>query len=181
METPERLAQAYPHLFRENSWPWGPVRMRFEALDIPPQDHLIANVNIVPYTDRGWVLLQFASGEWEIPGGTREPGEPWMETAERELWEEAGCRMQSPRLIGAWRCRSLAQRPHRPDLPFPDYIRLVLLAEVQLLASPANPPDGEQVELVAEVSLDEAVRRFGSQERLDLADLYRFAADLRQA
>jgi 8-oxo-dGTP pyrophosphatase MutT (NUDIX family) len=178
VEQAEHLVQAYPHLFRDNKWPWGPVRMRFEARENPPDDQLIANVNIVPYTDQGWVILQFASGEWEIPGGTREPGETWLETAQRELWEEAGCRMQAPRLIGAWHCRSLAPQHYHPDLPFPDYIRLVLLAEVRHLARPTNPPGGEQVRLVAEVTLDEAIQRFRSQDRLDLADLYRFAADL---
>lgn len=173
------LARSYPHLFRENTWAWGPVRMRFEACQSPPEDRLIANVNIVPYTRQGWVVLQFSGGEWEIPGGTREAGETWLETAHRELWEEAGCRMQVAQMIGFWNCHSQAATPYHPYLPFPDYFRLVLLAEVERLGSPTNPPDGEQVTLVAEVPLAEAVQRFLSQGRQDLADLYRFAAACR--
>lgn len=153
--------------------------MRFEARQDPPDDKLIANVNIVPYIARGWVVLQFASGEWEIPGGTREPGELWLETAHRELWEEAGCRMQAPQVIGAWKCRSLAAQPYHPHLPFPDYFRLVLLAAVERRGNPTNPPDGEQVSLVAELPLAEAEQRFESQGRQDLADLYRYAAAVR--
>lgn len=180
MQSTQDLAQTYPHLFRENRWPWGPVRLRFEARDNPPDDRLIANVNIVPYTAIGWVVLQFASGEWEIPGGTRERGETWFETAQRELWEEAGCRMQAPQIIGFWHCHSQAPEPYQPHLPFPDYFRLVLLAAVERLGNPTNPPDGEQVVQVVELPLEQAAERFSSQDRHDLADLYRFAAVIRQ-
>lgn len=55
-------------------------------------------VAIVPLDARGRVVLlrQFrvaASGEiWEIPAGTREPGEAPLKTARRELAEETGLR-----------------------------------------------------------------------------------------
>jgi len=55
-------------------------------------------VAIVPVHDNGDVVLlrQFryaAGGEiWEIPAGTREPGEPPARTARRELAEETGLR-----------------------------------------------------------------------------------------
>jgi ADP-ribose diphosphatase len=55
-------------------------------------------VAIVPLHDNGDVVLlrQFrypAGGEiWEIPAGTREPGEPPARTARRELAEETGLR-----------------------------------------------------------------------------------------
>ncbi len=103
----------YPHLFHEAIWPWGPTRARFLLLDKAPLTSQIANINIVPRIRTFWVILQLSDGQWEIPGGTLEPGEDYIHAIRRELKEEAGAELVSHQILGAWQCTSLTDKPYR--------------------------------------------------------------------
>ncbi len=173
----DNIAQQFPHLFNEVIWPWGPTRARFVRLDEAPPDRLISNVNLVPRVGRDWLAIRLADGAWEMPGGTLEPGENYLAAIQRELQEEAGAQMESFQLIGAWHCFSLAERPYRPHLPFPEYYRLVGLGEVTMIGAPLNPIDGEHVVAVESAPLATIIHHFISSNRLDLAQLYQFASD----
>ena len=118
-------ANNYPNLFREMTWPGGPIQVRFRLLDNAPPSHLIANVNIVPWTSDGWLMIQLNDGSWEIPGGTLDPGETYLDTIRRELIEEAGASLKSFQIFGGWYCVSLASTPYRSHLPHPEFYRLV--------------------------------------------------------
>ncbi len=54
--------------------------------------------------DKGQVLLQKRSdtGEWCVPGGAMEPGETFVESATRELYEEVGIRVSDLKLFGLY-------------------------------------------------------------------------------
>ena len=169
------LKSSYPHLFEEVLWPWGPTRALFELLEALPAEALISNINITPHTPGGWVMLGLADGSWEIPGGTREPGEAILETARRELLEEAGARLLSLRIFGGWRCHSLAEKPYRPHLPHPEYYRLVGIGEVEITGPPGNPAGAEQVAKVEVAPLELVTARFAAAGRDDLAEVYRLA------
>lgn len=173
--TPD-IEHQFPALFGEKLWPWGPTRASFGLLDGPPPFSLIANVNLVPTCQGDWVQIRLGAGQWDLPGGTLEPGEGYMDTIRRELMEEAGAKLLSFRLFGAWRCLSLATRPYRPHLPHPEYYRLVGVGEIDLVGSPSNPAGSENVQFVEATPLEIAVRRFKESRRDDLADLYRLAA-----
>ena len=174
------FARRYPHLFQETTWPGGPLQVAFELYPHqPPPDHLIANVNLVPYRGDRWLILQHADGSWDLPGGTRQPGESYLTTLEREMVEEAGARLGAFELFGGWRCTSLAKKPYRPHLPFPTFYRIVGLGEVTITGPPTNPPDGEEVRQVVFKSLAEAGDIFRGAGRADLAELYQLAADIR--
>jgi len=159
------FATEFPHLFQEVTWPSSSATVQFKLFNDDPPHHLIGNVNIVPWTRDGWLLIQFDDGSWEIPGGTM-----------RELMEEAGARLQTFHLFGAWHCLSKASKPYRPHLPFPEFYRIVGVGEVEVVQLPRNPPDGEQISLVECVPLAIAVERFISIKRYDLAELYQLAS-----
>lgn len=173
------FASQFPHLFNEVTWPWGPTRAKFKLLDRVPPLEEIASVNIVPYIGEDWVMLQLSDGSWEIPGGTLEPAEAYLDAIQRELMEEAGARLITHRLIGAWWCHSLAEKPFRPQLPFPYFYRLVLTGEIKIDQLPANPTGAERVISVSSVTLKVVVDRFVAQNRFDLAELYLLASRLR--
>jgi hypothetical protein len=72
------LLSHYPELLKPMLWSWGPTQAQFETFGAAPPEDQIANVNIVPSTADGWLILQLANGQWEIPGGTKESGETWL-------------------------------------------------------------------------------------------------------
>ena len=137
----------------------------------------MVNVNLVPYTPAGWVVLAIADGRLEVPGGTRESGESIEAALRRALLEEAGARLESFRPFGVWDCVSTSETPYRPHLPHPRFQRLVGVGRVALETKPTIG-DGEDVVEVLTVSLEEAQARFRAIGRGDLAGLYGLAADL---
>jgi 8-oxo-dGTP diphosphatase len=156
------------------------MRAQFERLDMPPP-HLISNVNVVPYVGDQWLVIRLENGNWEIPGGTLEPDESYLDAVRRELLEEAGAQLLTFQIFGAWKCISEAPKPYRSHLPHPEFYRLVGYGEVELVGLPLNPSDAEQVASVELVAIDEAARRYRSVGRDDLAELYLLAAAMRAA
>ena len=146
-----------------------------------PPLNLISNVNLVPFKADRWLVLRLQTGEWEIPGGTLEPGESYSDAIRRELIEEAGARLITFELLGAWHCFSTASKPYRPHLPHPEFYRLVGYGAVEIIGNPENPEGGEQVASVEFVTIEEAVKRFSDINRFELAELYRLAVRVREA
>lgn len=175
----------YPALARPFRWRWGPTDASFEMLDEHPEDRLISNVRIVPFLAHkpsDMVVLKMDDGHWNHPGGTREPDEPYIETARRELLEEAGARLISLSPFGLIRCHSYSEKPFRPHMAHPDYFHIVVTAEVELVGPPENPPDVfEQTVEVDSVTLEEAVSRFLTREDggVWMAEMYQLGARVR--
>jgi len=167
----------YPTLSNEIGW--GPVTSRFQTYAIPDESY-ISNISIVPMVGDQYVMMQIESGAWELIGGTLEPNEPYMDGLKREIAEELGAELLSFHLFGHFSCHSTADKPYRPHIPHPDFIRLLGYGEVQISGKPLNPEDGETVIAVEVVSIGEAISRFLQQGRSDLAELYQFVDDLRK-
>ena len=171
-------ASRYPDLFAPvTGVSTATFRGHFGTLGLTDARQAVSNVNVVPYTPAGWVVLVLRDGRTEVAGGTREPGESVMEALRRELLEEAGARLESFRPFGVWDCVSTAEAPYRPHLPHPRFQRLVGVGRVELVTKPTIG-DGEDVAEVLTVSLEEAQARFRAIGRGDLADLYGLAATL---
>src|SRR5678809_851756 len=111
------IRDSYHSLFLPVFWEYGPIRAQFEQLDSSPPEHMISNVNVVPYVGNKWVVIATDYAEWEITGGTLEPGEHYMDAARREMLEEAGAKLLNFQPLGAWKCISEAPQPYRPHLP----------------------------------------------------------------
>jgi 8-oxo-dGTP diphosphatase len=100
-----------------------------------------------------------------------------MDGLRRELLEEAGAEMLSFTPVGAWYCQAKAR--YKPHSAFPNFYRYVGVGEVRLIAQPTNPADGEQVEEVLAVSLQQAQAYFTQSKRPDLAELYELASQVK--
>jgi 8-oxo-dGTP pyrophosphatase MutT (NUDIX family) len=173
-----RLSLAdYPTL--SNPIVWGPVQASF-VLAEHTDEKLVSNVSIVPCFGDDYVIFQIDNGMWELPGGTLEPDEHYMDGLRREVMEELGGLLESYTIFGQFNCRSNAATPYRSHIPHPNFVRLMGYGQVSLVDQPLNPPDGEQVIAVEVVGIDEAVRRFESVGRSDLAELYRMADYIRK-
>ena len=169
----------FPNLFADTSW--GTVTCRFECPNEIPALDLISNVNLVPFKGDRWLVLRLQTGEWEVPGGTLEPGESYSDAINRELIEEAGARLITFEPLGAWHCFSTAPKPYRPHLPHPEFYRLVGYGAVEIIGNPENPEGGEQVASVEFIPTEEAVQRFRDINRFELAELYQLAERMREA
>lgn len=184
LESEKRMAAVLsprdlPNLFGDTIW--GALKCRFELRDSPPPASLISSVNIVPFVGGQVLMIRLQSGEWEIPGGTLEPGENHVHAIRRELVEEAGARLVTFEPLGAWRCHSSAPEPYRPHLPHPEFYRFVGYGEVEIITEPQSPVAGEQVALVECVAVEEASQRFLAVGRPELAELYLLAAAVGEA
>jgi len=167
-------ARDFPNLFGDTIW--GALKCRFELRDSPPPANLIGSVNIVPFVGDQGLMIRLQNGEWEIPGGTLEPGESYLYGIRRELLEEAGARLVTFEPLGAWCGHSSASKPYRPHLPHPELYRFVGYGAVEIITEPQCPAGGERVEGVECVSVEEASQRFLAIGRAELAELYRLAA-----
>jgi 8-oxo-dGTP pyrophosphatase MutT (NUDIX family) len=171
------VQRQFPELFTPVHW--GPVEAVFVPRQTLPPRALIGNVNVIAFVGDDAVILRVADGRLEIPGGTLEPDEDYLAALRRELSEEAGARLRSFKLLGAWRCRSSASAPYRPHLPHPIFYRVVGYGDVDLLGPPTNPDGGEQIVDVAVVPVEEAAALFRRWQRPDIAALYALAHDYR--
>lgn len=161
---------------------WEPVESRFAAgvyEGFENDASRVSNISIIPTVGERYVVMQLEDGRWELIGGTLEPGEAYMNGLKRELMEEIGAELVTFAIIGHFACSSKAEQPYRPHIPHPHFVRLVGTGEVQLVAKPLNPPDGEAVAKVELVEIGEAIERFRSQGRHDIAELYAFAHECR--
>lgn len=173
------LEKRFPAVFARQTWAGGVSILGFTLSDILPPEDRVSSVNLVPFVGEDCIMIEATGLGPMVPGGTRDPGEELLDTAARELMEEAGARLRSWSPLGWWSQHSNLPTPYRPWLPHPDFLRLFLIGEVEIVSSPTQPDGGEAIERVLVLPAGEAAAWIEQQGRADIADLYRLAAHVR--
>jgi 8-oxo-dGTP diphosphatase len=109
---------------------WSPVRLRVRTYltsTLPPLDLVSAVRALVRQGSRFWSCATRSACIYCRAGG-REPGETLMQTLEREVLEEIGWTIQSPRLIGLAHFQHLTPKPDDYRYPYPDFLHLIYAA-----------------------------------------------------
>lgn len=171
----------YPMLHRPERWEWAATTTMAFSTHLP-DDAVVVSTHVVGFTG-GDVLLCRGEGpdDWFLPGGTRERGETAEDSLVRELLEEAGARLTGPfHGVGAHAGVSEAPAPCRPHLAHPFAAWLWGWGEVEVVAPPSVPEDGERVTEVATFPLAAAQERLAATAAWG-PELLALAADLRRS
>ncbi|WKL00567.1 hypothetical protein Q0F98_26555 [Paenibacillus amylolyticus] len=73
-------AEQFPAL--STSIHWGIIEAEFRLNDIV-DEKLVSNISIIPFVGDQCVVFQLDNGDWELPGGTLEAGEQYMDGLKR--------------------------------------------------------------------------------------------------
>ena len=68
--------------------------------ELPPLEH-ISSVRCIVFRDDMVLVVREGEEAHVVPGGRREPGETLMQTLERELLEETGWTVATPKVCSA--------------------------------------------------------------------------------
>lgn len=158
---------------------WGIVKSNFSFTNTVDES-MVSNVSIIPFSGSKCVIFQIDNGNWELPGGTLEAGEIYIDGLKREVMEELGAELLSYHVFGQFNCVSSAKTPYKSHIPHPNFVRLLGHGEVKIVGEPLNPDDGEKVIAVELVDIDEAIKRFEEIKRYDIAEMYKLAFKIRE-
>jgi 8-oxo-dGTP pyrophosphatase MutT (NUDIX family) len=131
-----RLTPAAQHRI---TWSGG-IRLQVSAYPTPTAvpDELITSIRCIVRVDHRVIVCQ-APDELHIwPGGRREPGETYEQTAQREVREETGWLIDPGdlQLLGFLHFRLIDPAPPGHPYPHPDFLQLVYTAPAREHADP---------------------------------------------
>lgn len=100
----------------------------------------------------GHILLvrERSDGKWALPGGFADIGSSPAENIEREVWEEAGLRVQARHLFAL---RHKARHPYPPDVR--DFYKLFFLCDELQTQSPEPGPETSEARFFPAAALPE--------------------------
>jgi len=108
-------------------WPVGPINVEAHlgVVDLP--DELVLSVRCIVFVGDEIVVCTNRHGSHPWPGGRREPGETFEQTACREVREETGWILDpaSLRQLGWLRLEHQSPAPDDHPFPHPDFFQVV--------------------------------------------------------
>jgi 8-oxo-dGTP diphosphatase len=132
-------------------------------------NHRVTHAYAVPFLESGLcIAARRGDGRWCLPGGTLEPGETWTEALHRELLEETGTSIKRYAAFGAYHTAG-----------DPESYRIVCWADVEIVATPADPDGARGVVEIRQVTPSTAAGMFSMNER-HLRPVYLIAEEVRK-
>jgi ADP-ribose pyrophosphatase YjhB (NUDIX family) len=124
------LETVTPVAVEESAWAKGTLPLRICAFTTPAElpDELVLSVRCLVIVEGQLVVCENADGYFHAwPGGRREPGETFVETACREVHEETGWRLNPDTLrpMGWLHLQHLNRQPDDHPYPHPDFLQIV--------------------------------------------------------
>lgn len=124
------LAVSEPVATGQTAWLGGTLPLRVTAFTEPAElpAPLVTSVRCIVWVGELLVLCENVDGRHPWPGGRRNPGERYVETARREVHEETGWLLDvhSVRPLGWLHIEHLTPQPAGHPWPNPDFLQLVL-------------------------------------------------------
>jgi 8-oxo-dGTP pyrophosphatase MutT (NUDIX family) len=128
-----------------------PLHIRYYVGAFTPPQELVTSVRAVVIDGGNVLTLRNPDGVHALPGGRRHVGETFEETLRREVMEESGYLIDTPRALGAVHLRHLGPKPSGYTYPYPDFLWLVFTAEsAGLQDASARVRDDYELEAVFE-------------------------------
>ncbi|HEY9292029.1 MAG TPA: NUDIX domain-containing protein [Microlunatus sp.] len=167
-------AARFPELFVPSYVDYANADVTF-MVGLPP-DELVSRIHCIAVDSAGRLIVCRSDEEWRfLPGGKREPDEPLAETVARELLEEAGAKISGEVLIFAAQvAHSNNDGPYLPHMPHPLSYWAFAITTADVIQSPTNPDDGEQVVEVLSLPVAEAAAWLAVHDQV-CADVVRLA------
>ena len=133
----------------DTRWPTGVIRVAAYLSDSPLPPEIVQRVTSVrcvvvrrgPAGTEEMLVLRNRHSRHVLPGGRREPGEAPRETIRRELMEEAGCTIGTPRRIGFMHLRHVGAVPAGHPYTAPDFFWPIYAAEAVAYEPASRPAD----------------------------------------
>ena len=112
----------------EAQYQWGASTLQvrgYLGMQVPPQ-HLISSARcIVLDKDKVLTITGQENELHVVPGGRCETGEAPLQTMVREVLEETGWTVISPRIVGFVHFHHLTKKPLGYRYPYPDFLQLI--------------------------------------------------------
>ena len=130
------LAESVAVAEHETSWMNGAMPLRITAYTETEQAsrfplEIISSIRCIVRVDGRYVFCENKTSRHPWPGGRRNPGESFADTATREVHEETGwlLKPETMRQLGWLHLRHLGPEPKGNEGPYPDFLQLVFVAE----------------------------------------------------
>lgn len=149
METPNALQTFLTPLTSQvaESYDWPAARFAVNSYlhATPPPAEFITSVRAVVWRNQEALVVQDPDGYHIIPGGRREAGESYEETAVREVLEETGWQVAVGPLLGFKHFHRLTPLPPGINAPHSDFAQLVYVAQAVAYQPEAREQDGYEL------------------------------------
>src|SRR5262249_48439710 len=111
---------------------WGEGRIHLEfacyLTDLPPPIEYVTSVRCLLFKGDAVLVERDLDGMHILPGGRREPGETLDQTLRREVLEECGWTIDTPRLLGCLHFHHLTPKPPEYAYIYPDFVQTIFTA-----------------------------------------------------